>query len=108
MPKKPSIPKELLVKLAESQDDYYEFDTSESGPFRLPLLDKLESLDLDRSLGRVTLIFRDHEEGKAYQIPLRARILPELIDMISTLENRHGKELREQDAKLVNISDTKH
>ena len=108
MPKKPNIPKELLVKLAESQDDYYEFDTSEPGPFRLPLLNKLESVDIDKSLGRVTLIFRDHEEGKAYQIPLRAQILPVLIEMISTLENVHGKELREQDAKLVNTSDTKH
>jgi len=108
MPKKPSIPKELLVKLKESQDGYYRFYTSEPGPFRLPLLGELESVDFDKSLGQIILKFRDHEEGKAYQIPLRARILPVLIDMISTLENVHGKELREQDAKLVNISDTKH
>ena len=108
MPKKPNIPKELLVKLAESQDGYYEFDTSEPGPFRLPLLGELESVDIDKSLGQVILRFRDHAEGKAYQIPLRARILPELIDMISITENVHGKELREQDAKLVNISDREH
>jgi hypothetical protein len=108
MPKKPSIPRELVVKLKESQDGYYEFDTSETGPFRLPLLGKLESVDFDKSLGQVILRFRDYGEGKAYQIPLRARILPELIDMISTLENVHGKELREQDAKLVNNSGTEH
>lgn len=108
MPKKPNIPKKLYVKLAESQDGYYEFDTSEPGPFRLPLLGELESVDLCTDLGQVILRFRDHEEGKAFQIPLRARILPELIDMISTLEKMYGKELREQDAKLVNTSDTKH
>ena len=108
MPKKPSIPKELLAKMQESQGGYYEFDTSEPGPFRLPLLDKLESVDFEKNLGRVILIFRDHQEGKAYQIYLRAQILPELIDMISIIENVHGKELREQDAKLVNNSDTEH
>lgn len=108
MPKKPNIPKELLVKLAESRGGYYKFDTSAPGPFRLPLLSKFESLDLDKSLGQIILIFRDHDEGKTYQIPLRARILPELIYMISTTEKIHGKELRKQDAKLVNISDKEH
>ena len=108
MPNKPNAPKELLAKLEESQDGYYEFDTSESGPFRLPLLDKLESVDFDKTLGQVVLKFRDHHEGKAFQIPLRARILPEIIEMISTLQNIHGKELREQDEKLAQHSEIKH
>ena len=108
MPKKPNIPKMLLVKINESRDGYYEFDTSESGPFRLPLLSEFESANFDKSLGQVILIFRDHAEGKAFQIPLRARTLPVLIENISIIETVHGKELREQDAKLSNTSNTEH
>jgi hypothetical protein len=98
--KEQDIPKILLRKMMESKEGYFEFDTSEIGPFRLPLMGQFESADLYFDLGQIELRFRDHQEQKSYRIPLRARILKTLVDSLTTIDKQYGDKLRSQDEKL--------
>ena len=84
------LPKEFLAKMNESTTGYYQFDTSAPGPFLLPLLDHLESVDMDAHKN-MTFRFRDKDQKKRFDILVSASLIPDLYEMIATIYNNFEK-----------------
>lgn len=75
-------PKELFRLLSKSDSGYCEFDTAEAGPFRLPVMDRVESVDLILDQGIVELRLRDQREEKLFRIPLMPQTAKELVSAL--------------------------
>lgn len=81
----PQLPKGLFSKMKELKDGHFEFDTSAPGPFLLPEMAELVSIDkVNQNL--LILVFRDKAEGKRFDVPIDASLLPSLTLTLQTMQ----------------------
>lgn len=75
-----------------ANDKFIEINPQGAGPFVLPLLTKLETVDILKDQDVSVLRFQ-FEDGAPIHVPISNRALDELYDYLGTLYHVHGGKL---------------